>query len=568
MIPVVWLSLNPTTPGRGYWDQGMLESLFSHELWDAPHLPEFTHTESLEGITDGAIIVFPARAQVHYIDQLNELIKPLNWVILMLTGDEEAVFPFEKLSHPNMKLWVMSPRRQERYNNVRFLGTGYPPQAREYLTQIDMPERDNDWYFAGQVTHERRMQLGQQLELLLEQDEVEGYYLPTPGFTQGLDPVDYYREMARAKIAYAPSGPETPDSFRLFEALEAGCVPMADTRVQSSKNNDDFGDDYWQFFFGEIVPFPVIRNYSDLIPYTMDALDQWKKLSNRIFAWWMKMKRKMAHDLVDDIRDVRGLDPCKDQRRTVTVLMPSSVIPAHPSTEMLEKCIADIRLHLPESEIILMLDGVREEQANRVADYEEYVRRVLWMAHHKWHNVLPVVFEEHMHQAKMTRVCLDLVKTDTILFVEHDAPLCPDFTLPWDDMITTIRMGEAYTIRFHHEALVLPDHDHMMFDKETQIVNNVPMRRTMQWSQRPHLSNTFYYKHMLKTYFNPESKTMIEDVMHGRVHSVCEDNGLDGWYIHRLWMYTPEGNIKRSYHLDGRGEDPKYDMDIRPVENG
>jgi hypothetical protein len=67
-----------------------------------------------------------------------------------------------------------------------------------------------------------------------------GTFIPTKGFTQG-DPHDlYYRQMADAKVAPAPSGPETPDSFRLFEALESGCVPIADTRVP--KNN--FSDNY------------------------------------------------------------------------------------------------------------------------------------------------------------------------------------------------------------------------------------------------------------------------------------------------------------------------------------
>jgi hypothetical protein len=40
-----------------------------------------------------------------------------------------------------------------------------------------------------------------------------------------------------------------------------------------------------------------------------------------------------------------------------------------------------------------------------------------------------------------------------------------------------------------------------------------------------------------------------------------------GWYNWRLWIYTPEGNIKRSYHLDGRGGDPKFEMVVEPLEN-
>jgi hypothetical protein len=74
----------------------------------------------------------------------------------------------------------------------------------------------------------------------------------------------------------------------------------------------------------------------------------------------------------------------------------------------------------------------------------------------------------------------------------------------------------------------------------------------MQWSQRPHLASTAFYRQMIKNYFNPKSRTMIEDVIHGVVIESCRKDAVMGWYSRRLWIYTPEGNIKRSYHLDGR----------------
>jgi hypothetical protein len=58
---------------------------------------------------------------------------------------------------------------------------------------------------------------------------------------------------------------------------------------------------------------------------------------------------------------------------------------------------------------------------------------------------------------------------------------------------------------------------------------------------------------------------MIEDVVHGLVIEDCRRDAVMGWYAWRLWIYTPEGNIKRSYHLDGRGSDLKYDMAVKPV---
>jgi hypothetical protein len=35
----------------------------------------------------------------------------------------------------------------------------------------------------------------------------------------------------------------------------------------------------------------------------------------------------------------------------------------------------------------------------------------------------------------------------------------------------------------------------------------------------------------------------------------------DGWDKHKLWIYHPEGSIKRSYHLDGRAGTRKFTSD-------
>ena len=48
----------------------MLEALFSHDLWRPVGAHEFEHLTSLEGL-DGAVIVFPARSQVEFVDQLS-----------------------------------------------------------------------------------------------------------------------------------------------------------------------------------------------------------------------------------------------------------------------------------------------------------------------------------------------------------------------------------------------------------------------------------------------------------------------------------------------------------------
>lgn len=238
----------------------------------------------------------------------------------------------------------------------------------------------------------------------------------------------------------------------------------------------------------------------------------------------------------------------------ITILMPTSPIPSHPDTKFIEETIYSIRTHLPDSEIIIMIDGVREEQEYFKKNYQEYTRRLLWKCAHEWHSVTPLLFEEHTHQAGMTRKALQMVKTPYILFVEHDTPITPDREIPFTKLTNHILMGKANVIRLHHEALILEVHKYLMIGEQ-----DGAMWATYQWSQRPHLADTDFYKQMLEEYFPPLAKTMIEDLMYGKLENAYRDQGKAGWDKFRVYIYTPEGDIKRSYHLDGREGEPKYE---------
>ncbi len=553
-IPVRYLSLNKETPNKNYWDMRMIQDLFAGKWARDPHGYEYEEVDHDE--FDGGIIVFPARAQIEQFDLLQEYIMGLKWCIVMFTGDEEALFPFEKLQHPNMHLYVMSPRKGDRYANVSFLGTGYAP-AIDHLPK-EKPDKVYDYFFAGQVTHERRHQMRQAIEDIQATTKLNGLYFPTDSFTSGLTPSKYIKQLAMAKVAYCPSGPETPDTFRLFEALEAGCVPIADTRIPSEKDNGQFGDDYWEYFFNDSVPFPVIRDYDNLKGYTLDVLENYDRFSVEVASWWMKTKHRWATELSDHIHRLSGLEPIMTE--DVTVLMPTSPISAHPSTEVIDKTIDDTMGHFKQpAQLIIMADGLRDH--TYASEYNEYLRRLIWKCNISNKPRLVLTHAEHEHQARMTREALGYVTTKTILFVEHDAPLVPDYEFDFVRLTQPILKGEANAIRFHHEAKVLDEHRHLMLELP-QMVCGVPLWRTRQWSQRPHLANAEFYRTMLNTYFDPEARTMIEDVFHGVVDSKVEDSGMMAWYEFRLWMYYPAitdktANIKRSYHLDARGGDKK-----------
>lgn len=230
----------------------------------------------------------------------------------------------------------------------------------------------------------------------------------------------------------------------------------------------------------------------------------------------------------------------------ITIVVVTSVLPSHPDTLILDETISSIRSHFPQNEIILQIDGLREERLERKDAYDEFKSRVLWKCLHQWKNVLPIIFDEHSHQTNMMKETIGLVQTAAIVYVEGDAPLTPDIKIDWQKCLDMLEYEKANTIRFHFEASIPVEHKHLMFGIEDGFM------KTIQWSQRPHLSLTKYYREVVLPAC--DDRTFIEDKFHG----VVQD---DGWDKHKLWIYHPEGSIKRSYHLDGRAGTRKFTQD-------
>lgn len=242
----------------------------------------------------------------------------------------------------------------------------------------------------------------------------------------------------------------------------------------------------------------------------------------------------------------------------ITVLVTCSPITSHPDTAILEETVASVRERLAGSEIVLAFDGVRPEQEARRADYEEHIRRVLWLADHSWGNTLPLINDRHLHQAVAAKRALEHIQTPLLLFAEHDTPLCGD--IPWSEIAETILAGDANVVKLHHEASILEPHRYLMLDQEPQKVRGVPMSRTIQWSQRPHLASVAWYRGLLDRYFPHDEKNFVEDVVYGRLIAAHKRDGEMGWLSGwRTWIYTPEGNIQRSGHTDGRAGEDKFD---------
>jgi hypothetical protein len=294
-IKVIWPSYNPEAINRGYWDQGILEDMFTRA---APY--NWQHQEDFEGLVEheGAVVVLNGRMHPDYIEAIQSDLNKLRWVVLIITGDEEAVFPFEEVRHPLLRVWMQLPR-MNRHNDVSFkLPNGYRAGSRQILSKIGSSNRVLDFSFIGQVNHPRRQECCDTAESL--SSRYPNRLIGTDGFgKEAIDQWGYLGILTETRIALCPSGVETPDTFRLYEALEAGCLPIVDA---FASKNQDWG--FWGYLFKDGVPFPVIPYWDELPNLLPELLKEWPHNANKVSAWWQLQKRNMHNKLIDDIKDI------------------------------------------------------------------------------------------------------------------------------------------------------------------------------------------------------------------------------------------------------------------------
>lgn len=535
MTPILWLHKEGVC-SRCRMDEWVIEDwLDGAQKRPVPSLvPEHIDTSNLVGLRyQKAVVVLPAGNHIDDVEWVNEQISWVDQLTLVLTSDEGQHFPVYLLRHPDMALWVQTPRPEVAYPlNTRFFGVG-SGRAWRHVRPLPVVER---LFLACQKTHDRRD------AALANAARINGdvKVLATEAFMQGMERTAYLAHMNQTMWAPAPAGIETQDSFRFYEALECGALPVPDgLRV------DNHGSGYWGLV-APGLPAQIIDNWGQL-PQLIESHPAPERAAIAAHAWWHLHRREQIRTLASDVGEAAGRGDGE-----MTVIIPTSPIPSHPSTKIIDETIRSIR-ERTNAEILIMCDGVRPEQRSREFEYREYLRAILQKAEGDWWNVTPIVYGPHLHQARMTQLVLPMVHTQYVMFVEHDTPLVND--IDFEEILTTMSENRLNVMRFYHETVIQEGHEWLMVGD----VQPGHWRPTMQWSQRPHVARTDFYEKVMTENFAPGANVMIEDVMFGIVEHSHRVIGDPAWNLWRLGIYHPDGNIQRSTHLDGREGESKFE---------
>ena len=264
------------------WDYGLLKEIFDKYGVDQ------IKVNSIPKVDRGFVVV-PGPQNLGHEEDVNIQIQNISRLVLFITGDEEGKFDISKISHPNAEIWIQYPH--EKHKDYNKLPIGVPQHLKKFAPEY--PSKDNDLYFGGQITHSRRQQLAKVLQTM-----PNALFKPTAGFAQGDKPVDYYRTLASAKVAPAPSGAVVIDSFRFFEAIEMLCLPIAD-RVDPKGNSLDF----YNYVFGYDIPVEHVSNWSELRKLMPELLNQYPKNMHKVVAWWIKYKRDLGIKIMRQVNE-------------------------------------------------------------------------------------------------------------------------------------------------------------------------------------------------------------------------------------------------------------------------
>lgn len=272
MINVIWWEGQ-----RGYWDHGLFMNVFDKypDLFPQHNSKELIYPDRAIVIVPGKPEVTPLRA---YLDKLKS-------GLVILTSEEDAYFNWQGAIPPHLEIWTQyyAPSKEE--IKTRLL-LGAPTRIKDYKINLDLPKKYL-WSFVGQVQNPSRQVCVEVLKGL-----PDGFLLIADAFggVGGLNYQDYLDIMCESKFVICPAGSMCVDSFRFYEAIECGAVPITEKRAP----RDSHTFNYWKET-GTLDKFIQVDNWGQISKLT-DV--NFESMNILVADWWADYKQELEKKLL------------------------------------------------------------------------------------------------------------------------------------------------------------------------------------------------------------------------------------------------------------------------------
>jgi hypothetical protein len=174
---------------------------------------------------------------------------------------------------------------------------------------LSATERTYPWAFMGTLWPSGSRQLAVSLFL---RGLPAGFYFGGRSFGQGLSLPHYRATLLTSVFALAPEGDRHLDTFRLWESLSCGCIPLL---VDHNTTAD-------QLLMAP-HPVPVFRNWPAALTFAQRQLADpvaLNRLQSRVRDWWNRHQLAIAHAIGDSL-------VAQAQREEVQQWLPAAELP-------------------------------------------------------------------------------------------------------------------------------------------------------------------------------------------------------------------------------------------------
>lgn len=261
---------------RGNWDCSLLRQSIEQLGWNEY---EGTLAEHKARGLDSAVVIFGFQEDA---TELIDLLNSLKNFLFIYVSDECNRLDFSQLP-THGKIWTQcwTTARQPVHRHL-LLGARY--DTKQVIENLNK-DKKYLWSFVGQTQASRIHTYN-----ILERT-TGGKMIKTEGFggsVSGLSYPEYLQIFCNSKIVACPMGNNCPDTFRMYEAIEAGALPICE------------GADYWKEFN---IPFPCVNDWKELQFIVNDYELNPDKLirdTEKAVMWWKDYQRKVISDLQND----------------------------------------------------------------------------------------------------------------------------------------------------------------------------------------------------------------------------------------------------------------------------
>lgn len=288
MIPVVWWN-----KCHGNWDHGVLTEIFEKHKdvfyqWNDDKL---LNTKKYKR----QIVIVAGKPDTQ---SLRDYLLGLSEGIVILTSEEDAFFNWEYAIPDHLDLWTQyySPSTKSKIKTRLLLGA--PLRIKNYLINSHFPKKYL-WSFVGQVQNPFRKQCVEKLKFMgiaREESKFAGFLQEVEMFggygANGMDYQSYLDIMCQSKFVICPAGSMCVDSFRVYEAIKCGAIPITDKRAP----RDPEGFNYWD----EVYPnngLLQVNNWSELSSIMYDVVGK-HILYDRDGLWFEQYEKELENKLL------------------------------------------------------------------------------------------------------------------------------------------------------------------------------------------------------------------------------------------------------------------------------